>query len=121
MKARQTLKEIKGLGTDQQPSPQPLPAKPVGIILDVFIFPPTSLKWNILLKSGETLIYNRTAPQIWEAALGELQIQVNKPNYHTWLAKTIGLTYRESKFTIGVPSTFVAEYLDKNQRSLIEK
>jgi len=67
------------------------------------------------------LIDNRTAPQIWEAALGELQIQVNKPNYHTWLAKTIGLTYLESRFTIGVPSTFVAEYLDKNQRSLIEK
>lgn len=63
----------------------------------------------------------RTAPQIWEAALGELQVQVSKPNYHTWLAKTIGLTYRDSKFTIGVPSMFVAEYLDKNQRSLIEK
>ena len=63
----------------------------------------------------------RSAPQIWEAALGELQIQVNKPNYHTWLAKTIGLNYRENQFVVGVPSTFVAEYLDKNQRSLIEK
>jgi len=63
----------------------------------------------------------RSAQQIWEAALGELQIQVNKPNYRTWLEKTVGLSYQDNQFTIGVPNTFVAEYLDKNQRSLIEK
>ena len=63
----------------------------------------------------------RPAQQIWQAALGELQIQVNKPNYRTWLEKTTGLSYQDNQFVIGVPNTFVAEYLDKNQRSLIEK
>jgi len=63
----------------------------------------------------------RSAQQIWEAALGELQIQVNKPNYRTWLEKTTGLGNQDEQFIIGVPNTFVAEYLDKNQRSLIEK
>ncbi len=63
----------------------------------------------------------RSALQIWETALGELQVQVNKSNYRTWLAQTTGLEYGDSRFTIGVPTTFVAEYLDKNQRSLIEK
>jgi len=63
----------------------------------------------------------RSAQQIWEAALGELQIQVNKPNYRTWLEKTVGLSYQDNQFIIGVPNTFVAEYLDKSQRSLIEK
>ena len=63
----------------------------------------------------------RSTQQIWEAALGELQIHVNKPNYRTWLAKTGGLRQRDNQFFIGVPNTFVAEYLDKNQRSLIEK
>ena len=63
----------------------------------------------------------KPAREIWEAALGELQIQVNKSNYRTWLNKTIGLTYQGDRFVIGVPNTFVAEYLDKNQRSLIEK
>ena len=63
----------------------------------------------------------RSAQQIWEAALGELQIQVNKPNYHTWLEKTAGLSYQDNQFIVGVANTFVAEYLDKNQRSLIEK
>ncbi len=64
--------------------------------------------------------YN-SARQIWDAVLGDLQIQVSKSNYRTWLEKTTGLEYRDKQFIVGVPNTFVAEYLDKNQRSLIEK
>ncbi len=67
------------------------------------------------------MVEARSAQQIWEAALGELQIQVNKPNYSTWLKKTVGLSFRDDRFLVGVPNTFVAEYLDKNQGSLIEK
>ncbi len=63
----------------------------------------------------------RSAQEIWEAALGELQIQVTKSYYRTWLEKTAGLSYQDNQFVVGVPNTFVAEYLDKNQRSLIEK
>jgi chromosomal replication initiator protein len=63
----------------------------------------------------------RTPQEIWETALGELQIQVSRANYRTWLSKTTGLSYQDKKFVIGVPNTFAAEYLEKNQRSLIEK
>jgi len=58
---------------------------------------------------------------MWEAALGELQLQVNRSNYRTWFQKTVGLSYQNGHFVVGVPNAFVAEYLDKNQRSLIEK
>lgn len=63
----------------------------------------------------------RSAPQIWETALGELEIQVNKSNFRTWLVNTSGMRIEEDRFILGVPNTFVAEYLNKNQRSLIEK
>ena len=63
----------------------------------------------------------RSAQEIWETALGELQIQVNKANYRTWLEKTIGLSYQGNQFVIGVPNTFIAEYLNRNQHSLIKK
>ncbi len=63
----------------------------------------------------------RSAQEIWEAALGELQVQVTRSYYRTWLEKTTGLSYQDNRFVIGAPNTFVAEYLDKNQRSLIEK
>ena len=64
---------------------------------------------------------NRTAQEIWETALGELQVEVNKANYYTWFEKTNGMHFQNDSFTIGVPNTFVAEYLERNQRSLIEK
>ncbi len=64
---------------------------------------------------------DRSAQEIWEAALGELQLQVSKSNYKTWLVKTVGLNFQDGRFLIGVPNTFVAEYLEQNQRSLIEK
>lgn len=63
----------------------------------------------------------RTPKEIWETALGELQLQVSKPNYRTWFGKTVGLSYRDNQFVIGVPNTFAAEYLEKNQLSLIQK
>lgn len=64
---------------------------------------------------------NRSAREIWEATLGALQVQVSKPNYRTWLEKTTGLSYENNEFLVSVPNTFIAEYLEKNQRSLIEK
>ncbi len=63
----------------------------------------------------------RSAQEIWEAALGELQVEVSKANFHTWFKKTTGLSFEDGTFVIGAPNTFVAEYLEKNQRSLIER
>jgi len=63
----------------------------------------------------------RSASEIWETALGELQIQVSKPNYETWLKDTIGLSYHNNRFTVGVPNTFVGEWLNKHLRSLIAR
>jgi chromosomal replication initiator protein len=64
---------------------------------------------------------DRSAQQIWETALGELEIEVNRPNYSTWLSGTVGLSCGGGEFVVGVPNTFVAEFLNQNLRSLIEK
>ncbi len=63
----------------------------------------------------------RSVQEIWEAALGELQLQVNKSNYQTWFSGSKGLDFQGDRFMIGVANAFAAEYLDKNQRSLVEK
>jgi len=62
-----------------------------------------------------------SAREIWETALGELQVQVNKTNYRTWLENTTGMAYQDKQFLVGTPNTFIAEYLDKSLRSLIQK
>jgi chromosomal replication initiator protein len=66
-------------------------------------------------------VETRSAKVIWQTALGEIQVQVSRPNFRTWFEKTSGQSFQESTFTIRVPNTFIAEYLDRNQRSLIEK
>ena len=58
---------------------------------------------------------------IWQAALGELELQVSRPNFKTWFKDTTALAYDGEIFLIGTPNNFVAEYLEKSQRSLIEK
>ena len=63
----------------------------------------------------------QTPQEIWQTALGELQVQVSKPNYRTWFSTTTGLSYDQDEFVIGVPNTFSAEYLEKNQRSMVER
>ena len=63
----------------------------------------------------------KSAQAIWEAALGELQLQVNKPNYDTWLKDTTGVSYKEDVFVIGVPNVFIAEWLRSRLHSLIKR
>jgi len=53
------------------------------------------------------------ASEIWEAALGELQLQITKPNYETWLKDTAGLSYQDNAFVVEVPNTFTASWLQK--------
>ena len=55
----------------------------------------------------------------WEAALGELQLQVPRPSYETWLKGTVGLARQDGKLVVGVPNTFVAEMLEQRMFSLI--
>ena len=63
----------------------------------------------------------RPAAEIWKAALDELQGKVSPANYQTWLKNTVGLTFSDSCFTVGVPSSFVTESLEKRLNPLIEK
>jgi chromosomal replication initiator protein len=63
----------------------------------------------------------RPAAEIWKAALDELQGKVSPANYQTWLKNTVGLTYSDSCFTVGVPSSFVTESLERRLHPLIEK
>lgn len=61
------------------------------------------------------------ADKIWQAALGELQLQVNKANFNTWLKDTKGIDYSNDTFTIAVPSTFIAEWLKSRMYSIISR
>ncbi len=50
--------------------------------------------------------------QIWQAALGELQIQLSRPDYATWLRDTCLISHEDGVFVIGVSTPFAKEWLE---------
>ena len=62
-----------------------------------------------------------SAKEIWQSALGKLQIQVSKANYTTWLSDSQGLSWHENVFIVGVPNVFVAEWLAKRLYPVVRK
>ena len=64
---------------------------------------------------------NESAKEIWGAALGELQLQISRTNYDTWLRDTTGLSYDGDKFIVGISSPFAIEYLEQRLASIIQK
>ncbi|MCY4528700.1 MAG: chromosomal replication initiator protein DnaA [Chloroflexi bacterium] len=58
---------------------------------------------------------------MWEAVLGELQLQVPKPSYETWLRGTKGVSVSDGALVILTPNAFVSEMLDTRMYSLISR
>ena len=59
--------------------------------------------------------------EIWTETLEKLKLQVSRTNFETWLKDIVPLSFDGEAFVVGAKGTFVAEYLNSNQRSLIEK
>ena len=62
-----------------------------------------------------------SAKEVWNKALGELQLRVSKANYATWLSNSQGISCQDNVFVISVPNIFVAEWLSKRLYPLIRK
>lgn len=50
--------------------------------------------------------------QIWETALAELELEVSRANFNTWLRNTKVLEKRDEIIIVGVPDTFTKEWLE---------
>jgi chromosomal replication initiator protein len=74
--------------------------------------------WLSFVGNGDRL---ELAKEIWQSALGKLQIQVSKANYTTWLSDSQGLSCQDNTFVVGVPNVFVAEWLSRRLYPLVRK
>ncbi len=54
-----------------------------------------------------------TPQQIWETTLGELELEVSRANFNTWLRNTKVLEKNASVMVVGVPDNFTKEWLEK--------
>jgi len=62
----------------------------------------------------------KDADRIWQEALGQLQLQVSRSYYDTWLKNTVALGIDGDTLAIGALSTFHVEHLEKRLYRLVE-
>ncbi|MBM3947217.1 MAG: chromosomal replication initiator protein DnaA, partial [SAR202 cluster bacterium] len=58
---------------------------------------------------------------LWQAVLGELQLEVARASYETFLKDTAGTACQDSRLTVVTPSPFVAEYLQQKLYPLVKR
>lgn len=58
---------------------------------------------------------------VWRAVLGELELQVPKPSFETWLKQTEGLSHNETHFVVGVRTPFVVAWLERRMYQSIHR
>ncbi|MEE2841423.1 MAG: chromosomal replication initiator protein DnaA [Chloroflexota bacterium] len=61
------------------------------------------------------------ARKIWSAALGQLQLEIPRPNYETWLKPTSAVGLTGDTLSISTPSPFAAEMLEKRLSGTIHR
>lgn len=61
------------------------------------------------------------AKQIWQAALGELELQMTKATFDTWLRDTSLISYEDGTFVIGVYSAYAKDWLENRLLTTIKR
>lgn len=63
------------------------------------------------------------AAHLWQAALGELQLQMTKATFDTWVKPTFALSYdmERSLLTVGVRNAYAKQWLENRLYGMIER
>jgi chromosomal replication initiator protein len=59
--------------------------------------------------------------ELWQAALGEIELSISKANFSTWFKNTTILSNESGKVVIGVPNGFAKEWLENKYNTYIFK
>lgn len=61
------------------------------------------------------------ADEIWQAALGELQLEMTRATFDTWVKPASLLSHEDGLFAIAVPNAYAQEWLQKRLASTIKR
>ena len=57
----------------------------------------------------------------WQAALGELQLQMTRATFDTWVKDTSVMAYEDGEFIIGVPNAYAKDWLDNRLYAAVKR
>jgi chromosomal replication initiator protein len=61
------------------------------------------------------------AEQAWQAALGQLQMEMPKASYDTWVREAELIAYEDGVFMVGVPNAYARDWLESRLTSTITR
>ena len=61
------------------------------------------------------------AERLWQAALGQLQVEMPRAKFETWVRDAELLSYEDGEFVIGVKNAFARDWLDDRLRPTIKQ
>ncbi len=64
---------------------------------------------------------NDSANRIWQAALGQLELEIPRPNFETWLKGTSAQSLDGDTLVVTTPSAFAAEALEQRLSAIISR
>ncbi len=59
--------------------------------------------------------------QVWQATLGELQLQLTKSTYDTWLRDTSLISHEDGTFVVGVENAYAKDWLENRLLSTVKR
>ena len=59
--------------------------------------------------------------QVWQAALGQLQLEMSKGTFDTWVRDTALLTYEDGLYVVGVPNAYTKDWLDHRLLNTVKR
>jgi chromosomal replication initiator protein len=59
------------------------------------------------------------AERAWQAVLGQLQVDIPKATYDTWVRDTALIAYEDGSFIVGVQNTYARDWLDNRLKKTV--
>ena len=59
--------------------------------------------------------------EVWRAVLGELELQLPRPTFETWLKQTEGISSNDGSFVVEVPTPFAVAWLERRMYQTIQR
>ncbi len=61
------------------------------------------------------------AARLWQAALGQLQVEMPRAKFETWVRDAELLSYEDGEFIIGVKNAFARDWLNDRLRPTVKQ
>jgi chromosomal replication initiator protein len=59
--------------------------------------------------------------QVWQAALGQLQLEMSKATFETWMCETQLLAQEDGAFVVGVANAYAKDWLENRLRGTVKR